>query len=284
MTTFTFRWHTIAHVQSRRMQFALATSGPPKTVLQDKIITVKCWNTHGIRKSCRLPGRSQRKFWVPFHASSAAISSLEDWESDPIQDNESEEINHPATSDVADNVPLGAFQRFWKAYSKMLNERPVFVKSLTSLVGFAMGDTLAQVISGNSYNLFRTLRMTLFGILMDGPVGHLWYTTLDKNVFPEAPKSNKAVVSKMLLDQLAWAPVFSCVFFGFMCCLEGRPQYTIISIQKKLIPVLLANYAVWPIAHLINFKFIPSSQRILYINACQVLWSSYLSACQAQGG
>ena len=53
-------------------------------------------------------------------------------------------------------------------------------------------------------------------------------------------------------------------------CLQGRPSYSLISIQKKLIPVLLANYAVWPIAHLINFKFIPSSQRILYINFCQV--------------
>lgn len=53
----------------------------------------------------------------------------------------------------------------------MLDERPIFVKSMTSLVGFALGDILAQAISGNSYNLLRTLRMTLFGILMDGPVG-----------------------------------------------------------------------------------------------------------------
>jgi len=221
-----------------------------------------------------------RKSWVLPHASSAALSSLEDWESEP----EHGSITPEKVTPVAESGPLGAFQRFWQAYSKMLDERPIFTKSMTSLVGFALGDILAQVISRNPYNLLRTLRMTLFGILMDGPVGHLWYATLDKNVFPEAPKSNKAVVSKMLLDQLAWAPFFSCIFFGFMCCLEGRPQHTIYSIQKKLIPVLLANYAVWPIAHLINFKFIPSSQRILYINACQVLWSSYLSACQARAG
>lgn len=42
---------------------------------------------------------------------------------------------------------------------------------MTSLVGFALGDILAQVISGSTYNLARTLRMTLFGVLMDGPVG-----------------------------------------------------------------------------------------------------------------
>ena len=162
---------------------------------------------------------------------------------------------------------------------------------MTSLVGFALGDILAQVIAGGSYNLPRTLRMTSFGILMDGPVGihtahlhvksklapkmtslcvarllahplcmltkgkdlpavaslqvhdvragvakpmslvagHLWYTLLDKNVYPKRPKSNRAVVVKMLLDQLAWAPVFSCVFFTFMCCLEvSRPLVSIL--------------------------------------------------------
>lgn len=229
----------------------------------------------------RITSRTLRTSRIFPHATSAAISSLEDWDNDSTG---RDSIKAEEEAPVRGAGPLSAFQRFWKAYTRMLDARPVFVKSMTSLVGFALGDILAQVISGNSYNLLRTLRMTLFGILMDGPVGHLWYTTLDKNVFPKAPKSNKAVVSKMLLDQVAWAPFFSCVFFAFMCCLEGRPQHTMYSIQKKLIPVLLANYAVWPIAHLINFKFIPSSQRILYINACQVLWSSYLSACQAKGG
>lgn len=35
--------------------------------------------------------------------------------------------------------------------------------------------------------------------------------------------------------------------------------------------MLLANYAIWPLAHLINFRFVPSQQRILYINAVQVI-------------
>ena len=66
---------------------------------------------------------------------------------------------------------LELFGRFWYSYNDMLDERPIFVKSMTSLFGFALGDILAQLIGGTSYNLFRTLRMTLFGIFMDGPVG-----------------------------------------------------------------------------------------------------------------
>lgn len=52
--------------------------------------------------------------------------------------------------------------------------------------------------------------------------------------------------------------------------LQGNPSAIISTIQAKLIKTLLANYALWPLAHIINFKFIPSAQRILYINCVQV--------------
>ena len=52
--------------------------------------------------------------------------------------------------------------------------------------------------------------------------------------------------------------------------LQGHPALIIPTIKAKLVKTLLANYAMWPLAHIINFKFIPSSQRILYINCVQV--------------
>ena len=62
-----------------------------------------------------------------------------------------------------------------------------------------------------------------FGVTLDGPVGHVWYTLLDRKVFPNEPTSNRAVVCKMLADQLLWAPFFSCVFFVFTNVLAVRP-------------------------------------------------------------
>lgn len=115
------------------------------------------------------------------------------------------------------------------------------------------------------------------------PPGHVWYTTLDRNVYPEDPKSTKAVITKTALDQLLWAPAFSCVFFFFIHALDGHPEAALYAIRTKLGPMLLANYALWPAAHLVNFRFVPPSQRILYINAIQVLWSAYLSHLAARG-
>lgn len=52
-------------------------------------------------------------------------------------------------------------------------------------------------------------------------------------------------------------------------CEQGHPENIVPAIQSKLVPMMIANYAVWPVAHLINFKFVPPQQRILYINCCQ---------------
>lgn len=72
------------------------------------------------------------------------------------------------------------------------------------------------------YTLAYLLNRHLPRLIRPGHAGHLWYTFLDGKVYPDQPKSNKAVISKMLCDQLIWAPFFSCVFFTVIKTLEVR--------------------------------------------------------------
>ena len=67
---------------------------------------------------------------------------------------------------------------FWRAYSKALEEHPIRVKSATSFFGFLAGDAVAQLVVGNPYNYLRTLRMVIFGILMDGPIGQYSFAVM----------------------------------------------------------------------------------------------------------
>lgn len=46
-------------------------------------------------------------------------------------------------------------------------------------------------------------------MLLDGPVGHLWYKVLDHHVCPDKPKSTKAVLLKTAADQVIWAPIMT---------------------------------------------------------------------------
>lgn len=62
------------------------------------------------------------------------------------------------------------------------------------------------------------------------------------------------------------------------CCFAGQPDKITQTLKDKFWPTLLAGYAVWPLAHVINFRFIPNSQRVLYINAVNVSFLIYHNA------
>lgn len=48
-------------------------------------------------------------------------------------------------------------------------------------------------------------------------------------------------------------------------------------LQSKVWPTLLANWCIWPLAHGLNFYFVPTEQRILYNNFVAVCWTTWLS-------
>jgi len=117
----------------------------------------------------------------------------------------------------------------------------------------------------------------MYGLLIDGPVGHYFYQFLDKNISPEDPKGVRAVFSKTAVDQLIWAPIMTVVFLAFLTTLEGRPEAVLSIVQAKLLPIMMANFGVWPLAHLINFRYVAPEQRILFNNCIAIAWTTYLS-------
>jgi hypothetical protein len=70
-------------------------------------------------------------------------------------------------------LPLSA-QGPYLAYARALETRPLATKALTSFVGFVIGDLLAQSTSPGAWHALRTLRLGLYGLLIDGPVGAKW--------------------------------------------------------------------------------------------------------------
>jgi len=81
-------------------------------------------------------------------------------------------------------------------------------------------------------------------------------------------------------------PVNTCVFFAAMDSMErGRVDPGAIrgEIRDKLGRTLLAGYTLWPLAHLVGFRFVPSHLRIAYINAVVVGWTAILSTLKSGG-
>lgn len=173
-----------------------------------------------------------------------------------------------------------------KAYNEALTEHPVATKALTSLIGFFLGDVAAQTLnSGVAFDVYRCVRLSLYGVLLDGPIGHFFYKFLDTRIRPDDPKGAQAVITKTAIDQLLWAPAMTVVFLAFLTTLEGHPEAIMSVVQAKLIPIYLANLGIWPLWHIINFRYVAPEQRVLFNNIVAVAWTTYLSyTCGAGGG
>ena len=106
--------------------------------------------------------------------------------------------------------------------------------------------------------------------------------TCDKTF--DNPKGTVSVAVKTTADQVIWAPIMTCVFFGFLKLMEGHPELMLPTIQEKVLPTVAANYVIWPAAHIVSFKYVPSHQRILYNNGIAIFWNCYLSLAASGGG
>lgn len=169
------------------------------------------------------------------------------------------------------------FWRLWNAYNSSLKTNPVITKALTSTGGFIVGDTLAQMATGGSeeYDWKRTARFATYGFAVHGPTCHLFYRWLDAAV---VGTGTRQVLTKVATDQLLFTPIGISLFYGTLATLEGRPEETPQIIREKLVKTMLFGYCVWPAAHVINFRYVPSDLRVLYINCVQMLWNTVL--CQ----
>merc|ERR1711933_297707 len=132
---------------------------------------------------------------------------------------------------------------------------PITAKALTSLVGWALGDFLAQVFisGGNPFDMKRFVTLSMFGFLYHGPSGHFFYNWLDRKI---PGTEGKVVALKVLIDQVFWCPIFMSVFFTYLGLVHGDTFATIgTKIKTDLFKACQGSWKVWPLVHAVNFKF-----------------------------
>ncbi|CAG8495342.1 1499_t:CDS:10, partial [Scutellospora calospora] len=145
----------------------------------------------------------------------------------------------------------------------------------------------SSIPTNESFNYIRTLRFSSYGFLI-APVVHTWFSFLDRrfplpqitispqiNISPQISVSKNllatqmnVVIKRLTADQIVFAPFGLFLFFNIIGLLEG---HDINEIKEKFheayIPALKANYAVWPIVQLINFRFLPLRYRLPFVSS-----------------
>ena len=105
--------------------------------------------------------------------------------------------------------------------------------------------------------------MASFGFLLHGTTGHFFYKFLDGKLTGTAPLTRS---TKVAIDQACWAPVFMVMFFSYMMVFEGTPDLIEAKIRQDVFTAVKGSWMTWIPAHTINFAFVPSDMRLLYIN------------------
>jgi protein Mpv17 len=111
-----------------------------------------------------------------------------------------------------------------------------------------------------------------FGKVIFGPAATGWFRFLEKYVsFNKSP--NLQVVARVACDQILFAPVAITAFFSAMTVMEGG------NVKKKLQSTwwdaVRANWHLWPVVQLLNFRLVPLPMRIVVVNVVSIGKATY---------
>lgn len=139
------------------------------------------------------------------------------------------------------------------------------------------GDILAQRFSDakKSFDYQRFTSMIIYGFLISGGIGHLWFRGLDVYFGKSMNFSNS--IKKVCADQFILAPP-EIAFFLSWSYYSGDQKESLWSLLKNTMPSLLVeNYAIWIPGQFINFYYVPEQHRVLFMCFICVFWFAILS-------
>ncbi|XP_071948688.1 mpv17-like protein [Antedon mediterranea] len=175
---------------------------------------------------------------------------------------------------------------FTSGTKKAFAKYPMLSNSLTYCGLYAAAEVTQQLIlkeqpphTKNSTSMMegridwrKVGHVALIGLVFNGPVGYTWYRLLDKWLPGTA---RRTIIKKMIIDQLCACPPFICAFYVGISILE-RKKDIYASLKEKFIPSYLVGFAFWPPAQAVNFIFIPSHLRIVYVASAGFVWANVL--------
>mmetsp|Transcript_54274 Transcript_54274/g.131689 ORF Transcript_54274/g.131689 Transcript_54274/m.131689 type:complete len:275 (-) Transcript_54274:192-1016(-) len=190
-------------------------------------------------------------------------------------------------------VTPDSIQQAWTSYNEALEAQPLLVKSLTAgvllgaadLAGQAVQQVTASAAAGDdeeaksaSIDFARTARFAFFGLVLQAPWNHAYYSFLDGAIPPTEDPWTTTTAVKTVIDQFVQAPIFTVLIFAFLGFLEGKNAEQIKSqLEDDYADTMVANWKLWVPATVINLAFVPPILRVLYLNVVFFFWSIFLS-------
>ncbi|EMD00976.1 hypothetical protein BAUCODRAFT_29362 [Baudoinia panamericana UAMH 10762] len=131
------------------------------------------------------------------------------------------------------------------------------------------------------FDFERMIRFMAYPFIM-APLQHRWFAFLERTFPMVAGKAALSSLKRVAFDQLLFAPCGLACFFTFMTVAEGGGRRAIAKkFQDVYIPALKANFLVWPLVQLINFRLMPIQFQIPFVSTVGIAWTAWLSLTNA---
>ena len=182
------------------------------------------------------------------------------------------------------------FQRmtqFRNNVNHLFEKYPNSASAFTGFCTFSLGDVIAQRVElhDNQQNLqfdyFRPIEIGTLGLVMNGVFLTQWYNLLER-VIGTSMHCKRAVLLKVLADQIIYAPFSIISFFSFTAFVsndevnEMFEQFTS-KMQERFSTTFLADCSLWPLANFVSFRLVPLVYRPTFTAIVQLAWQTYLS-------
>lgn len=131
------------------------------------------------------------------------------------------------------------------------------------------------------FDFERLTRFMAYGFLM-APVQFQWFTALSRWFPITKSRGLTPALQRVAMDQLIFAPIGLGCFFTFMTVAEGGGRRAVVKkFQDVYVPALRANYMLWPVVQMLNFRVVPFQFQIPFVSSVGIAWTAYLSLTNA---
>lgn len=160
-------------------------------------------------------------------------------------------------------------------FRMFLRRHQIFLLNFTSASALlTLGDFTVQMFyeKDRKFNKQRLFAASVTGGLI-GIEGHLWYDHLDRFLMS---KTWRNVWKKVFLDQLVATPIYTLTFILGTSFLEGRQSFEQLKqdTRDNFLTLYLADCLLFVPIQLINFKYIPSSYRVVFLSIVAFLFDA----------
>mmetsp|Transcript_11186 Transcript_11186/g.21100 ORF Transcript_11186/g.21100 Transcript_11186/m.21100 type:complete len:196 (+) Transcript_11186:217-804(+) len=176
-----------------------------------------------------------------------------------------------------------------ESYNRLVAQAPLCTKALTaavlssaSVMQWCTRDVPKKGNVTNAAHRTRAAKMFLFGLLWAGPSNHYWNIIIE-HLFKDAKRTSRTAAKKVVVDQLTYGPLCNLVAMTYISLLvEGHHWKSYCaSLLRKFASAQVQSWKVWPLATLINYKFVPVHLRPVFMNLVALLWTTFLVSSSA---